>query len=553
METRFWQKNYDYNVPASTNYPKFPIQNFVHLAAAQFPHKAAVDFYGFELTNAEVRNRMLRMANALVGIGVQKGDRVGIALPNCPQYIIAYYAILSAGGIVVNMNPLYTHDELSFMMQNTGMKMLFTYDAVLSTMSPLSKELGVPLIVTRVSDYMKDSAESSVGNLKLDAGWYHFSELLDRSTDTSLPSIQFAPEDPALIQFTGGTTGLPKGALLSHGNVVAATFQAVLWGNSTIIYAPHQERKVMGVIPYFHIYANICCLNYGFLNMATQIQLSRFELKEFLDTVARIDRFTFFPVVPTMITALVNHPDAAKMGLAEKIALFHSGGAPMPVELIEKVRNLGIFFGEGWGMSETAALGICNPILKPKTGAIGVPVLDNDVRLASLDNEDEDARPGEPGEIMIKGPTVMLGYWNNPEETKNQITNGWLRTGDIGQMDEEGYIYIVDRKKDMIIAGGFNIYPREVDEILYQHPKVAEAVTVGIPDSYRGETVKAFIVLKEGQVASDQDIISFCKEKLAPYKVPKLVEFRPSIPKSAVGKLLRKILRDEETAKNKTT
>jgi long-chain acyl-CoA synthetase len=221
----------------------------------------------------------------------------------------------------------------------------------------------------------------------------------------------------------------------------------------------------------------------------------------------------------------------------------------MPVELIQKVKDMGIFFSEGWGMSETTSMGISNPALAHKTGSIGVPTIDNDVRLVDLTNGTEDVKQGEPGEIIIKGPTVMKGYWNNPEETNLQLRDGWLHTGDVGQMDEDGYITIVDRKKDMIIAGGFNVYPREVDEVLYQHPKVADAVTVGVPDPYRGETIKAFIVLKQGQTATEAEIIKFCKEKLAPYKVPKLVEFRNSIPKSAIGKILRKILRDEEMNK----
>lgn len=223
----------------------------------------------------------------------------------------------------------------------------------------------------------------------------------------------------------------------------------------------------------------------------------------------------------------------------------------MPVELIQKVKDVGIFFTEGWGMSETSSVGISNPVLVNKVGAIGVPVIGTDVRLVDIEEGKTDVKQGEPGEIIIKGPTVMKGYWNNPEETANQLKDGWLYTGDIGQMDEDGYIYIVDRKKDLIIAGGFNIYPREVDEVLYQHPKVAEGVTVGIPDPYRGETVKVYIVLKPGQTATEQEIIDFCKTKLAPYKVPKLVEFREALPKSAVGKILRKILRDEELAKAK--
>ncbi len=552
MEVRFWHNNYDYNVPTSIRYPKFPIQNLVHLAAAQYPHKAAVDFYGTELSNSQVRTQMLRMANALVSIGIKKGDRIGIALPNCPQYIIAYYAILSAGAIVVNMNPLYTHDELKFMVENTGMKILVTFDMVLPTMGKLAKDLGFKLIVTKVTDYINGFGVSTAKDLALEKGWYHFSELLDKTTDSRLPRVDFQPSDNALIQFTGGTTGLPKGAVLTHANVVSAAFCASLWGSSTVIYAPYEKRTVMGIIPYFHIYANICCLNWGFLSMATQILMPKFDMDELLATIARIERFTFFPTVPTMITAIVNHPKAGELKLAEKIGYFCSGGAPMPVELIERVSDLGIFFSEGWGMSETTSSGISNPGLKHKPGSIGVPYMDHDVRLVSVDNGVDEVKRGEPGEILIKGPTVMRGYWNNPEETANQLTDGWLHTGDIGQMDEDGYIYIVDRKKDMIIAGGFNIYPREVDEVLYQHPKVAEAVTVGIPDAYRGETVKVFIVLKPVEKATDKDIIDFCKQKLAAYKVPKIVEFRTSIPKSAVGKILRKVLRDEEIAKNKS-
>jgi long-chain acyl-CoA synthetase len=261
---------------------------------------------------------------------------------------------------------------------------------------------------------------------------------------------------------------------------------------------------------------------------------------------------TFFPAVPTMITAVINHPKAAEVNLAKRLGLLNSGAAPMPVELIEKVQDMGIYFSEGYGLSESTSLGISNPIFgMKKVGSIGIPFPDNDVRLVDVGNGTEDVKPGDPGEIIMKGPLIMKEYWNNPEETKGQLVDGWLHTGDIGQADEDGYLFIVDRKKDMIIAGGFNIYPREIDEILYQHPKVAEAVTVGIPDEYRGETVKAFIVLKSGQTATDKEIIDFCKTKLTAYKVPKLIEFRDSLPKSAVGKILRKILRQEEAQKAK--
>lgn len=551
-ETKPWTKCYDYNVPHTIQYPRIPVQNFLHLAAATYPHKAATNIYGSTMTFRQIRSQVLRMANALTQMGVKKGDRVGLALPNCPQYIIAYYATMSLGAIVVNMNPLYTHDELKFMMQNSGLQTLFTFDMVLPVMRPLAKELGLKnVIITKVTDYIQGFPVSTPKDLDLEEGWKHFSQIIESTTNEKLPRVDVLPEDPALIQFTGGTTGLPKGALLTHSNVVKATCQGTFWGNSITVYTPHANRAVIAAIPYFHIYANTFAMNWGMFNAATQVMFPRFELEEFMAVLASVQEITYFPTVPTMVTAIINHPKAAELDLGSRIRLLSTGGAPMPVELIQQVKDMGVFFNEGWGMSETTSVGISIPILRHKPGSIGCPVTDNEVRLVDLETGQHDVKQGEPGEILIKGPSVMQGYWNNPEETANQLKDGWLSTGDIAQMDEDGYFYIVDRKKDMIIAGGFNVYPREVDEVLFQHPKVAEAVSAGVPDAYRGETVKAFIVLKPGVEATDKEIIEFCKQKLAPYKVPKLIEFRKELPKSAVGKILRKILRDEEIAKSK--
>lgn len=551
-ETKPWVKSYDYNVPHTIQYPRIPVPSLVHLAAAMYPHKAATNMYGSTLTFRQIRSQVLRMANALIQFGVKKGDRVGIALPNCPQYVIAYYAALSAGAIVVNMNPLYTYDELKFMMQNAGLETLVTFDMVLPVMRPLAKELGLKnVIVTKVTDYIQGMPASSFKSLDLEEGWHHFSELIEKYTDEKIPRVDIQSADPALIQYTGGTTGVPKGAVLTHSNVVSATFQGTLWGNSITTYVPHAQRAVIGAIPYFHIYGNTFSMNWGMLNAATQVLFPRFELEEFMAVLASLQEITYFPTVPTMVTAIFGHPKAAELDLGSRIRLLGTGGAPMPVELIQRVKDMGVFFNEGWGMSETASVGISIPILRHKPGSIGCPVSDNQVRLVDLETGIQDVKQGEPGEILIKGPSVTVGYWNNKEETANQIKDGWLSTGDIAQMDEDGYFYIVDRKKDMIIAGGFNIYPREVDEVLYQHPKIAEAVAAGVPDAYRGETVKAFIVLKPGEEATEKEIIDFCKQKLAPYKVPKLVEFRKELPKSAVGKILRKILREEELAKSK--
>lgn len=549
MTLKPWQNHYDYSVPSTIRYPKFPVQNFLHLAASQFPQKPATDFYKTQITFADLRSQTLRLANALVNLGIKKGDRIGIALPNCPQYVIAYHATLCAGAIVVNMNPYYTHDELKFMVENTALETLITFDEVLPTMKSLAAELKIKqLIVTRMSDYMANPKQKEAEKSEIENGCFHFSGLIEKCADTRLPRVAVDPQDVALIQFTGGTTGLPKGALLTHANVVASVFQTYYWFNSIMMFTPYEKRNTLLTIPQFHIYGNLC-MNWSLLSAATQILIPKFDLAEVVQIIKDAEQITFFPTVPTMITAILNHTDIEELKLARKLRYFHCGGAPLPTEIITRVKDMGINFGEGWGMSETTGVGIANPILANKAGAIGTPTVDNTIRLVDVENGVDDVGPGEAGEILIKGPTIMKGYWNNPEETARQLTDGWLHTGDVARADEDGYLYIVDRKKDMVIAGGFNIYPREVDEVLYQHPQVAEAVTVGVPDAYRGETIKAFIVCKPGGSVSEKDIIRFCKEKLAAYKVPKIVEFRESIPKSAVGKILRKMLRDEEIEK----
>lgn len=553
MESRPWHRHYDYNVPTTIRYPRIPIHELIGIPANAYPDKAALNFFGTEMTFWELRQQVLRMANALGTFGIKKGDLVGIHLPNCPQYPIAYYAVLSVGAIVVNLNPMYTPSELKLMVESTGLTTLITFDMVLPNIRILLKSVCIPrVIVTKVTDYVQGLGVSTAASLELEKGWHHFSALLDGGTSAKAPRVQVTPEDPALIQFTGGTTGVPKGAVLTHANVVAATFQCALWGSPTIYLTPPERRSVVAVLPYFHVYGNIVVMNWAMFSCATQIQIPRFNIDEIMNTLSGFKEITFFPAVPTMINAVINHPKAAELDLAKRLKLLNSGAAPMPVEMIEQVQAMGIFFSEGYGLSESTSLGISNPILGlKKVGSIGIPFPDNDVRLVDLQEGENDVPQGQPGEIIMRGPLIMKEYWKNPQETAGQLKDGWLYTGDIAIQDEDGYFFIVDRKKDMIIAGGFNIYPREIDEVLFQHPKVQEAVSIGIPDPYRGETVKAYIILKPGEKATEEEIINFCKEKLAAYKVPKLVEFRDSLPKSAIGKVLRKILRAEEEAKRK--
>jgi len=552
METKSWHRHYDYCVPTTIRYPQIPVHQLLNIPATYFPDKAALNFYGTEMTFWELRSTVWRMANALANLGVQKGDRVGMNMPNCPQYVIANYAVMCLGAISVNLNPMYTSFELKHAAEATGMSTLFTFDGVLPQIRQLCLEVDIPrVIVTTPSDFMNGVARSTKQSLELEPKWHHFSELLDGGTDRR-PRVQVSPEDPCMIQFTGGTTGVPKPALLTNANLVASTFQAVLWGSYAASCTPPERRSVLGVLPLFHVYGNIFVMNWAILNCATQILVPRFQIDEIMDILANFKKISFFPAVPTIITALLNHPRAAELQLGKRLDLLSTGAAPMPAELIEQVKDLGVFFSEGWGMSETTSYGISSPqVGLKKTGSIGVPLPDTDIRIVDVENGVEEVKQGEPGELLIKSPLVMKGYFGNPEATADQLKDGWLSTGDVVVQDEDGYIFIVDRKKDMVIAGGFNIYPREIEEVLFEHPKILDAVAVGIADEYRGETLKCFIVLKPGETASGDDIIAHCKGKLAAYKVPKAIEFRDALPKTAVGKVLRKILRAEELEKQK--
>ncbi len=553
MDQRPWYRFYDYNVPVTMRQPQLAVADLLQIPSNACPDKDAVHFLERKITFWELRRQVLRMANALSGMGVQKGDRIGLHLPTCPQYIIAYYAALSLGAIVVNLNPVYKADELEGVFNNTGISVLFTIDTAMPTVMQLARSVEIKhIIVTRLHDYAGARITENKSPV-LEKGWSYFSSVLESCGDTRRPHVDISPDDPALIQFTGGTTGIPKGAVLTHGNVVASTIGQSLWISPRLQLTPPERRFILGAIPFFHIYGNIAVINISVFNCATQILVPQFQPDEMMDTLSKYSEILLFPTVPTMISAVISHPRAGELRLDKKLGMLNSGGAPMPVETIRRIRDMGIFYSEGWSMSETTCAGTQNPILGcSKTGSIGIPVINTDVRLVDLDSGTRDVPPGEPGEMVIKSPTVTRGYWNNPGETALHIRNGWLHTGDIATQDQDGFFYIIDRKKDMIIAGGFNIYPREIDEVLHRHPKVQAAVSVGIPDDYRGETVKAFVVLKNGEQAGAEEIISFCREKLAGYKVPRLVEFRSSLPQSAVGKVLRRMLREEETENRKT-
>jgi long-chain acyl-CoA synthetase len=548
MEHRPWHQHYDYNVPTGMRYPRMPLHNLVRIAAGSVPDKAAIDYLGCTMTFAELRSQVVAMASSLEALGIQKGDRVALQLPNCPQYVISYYAALSLGAIVVNVNPMLTAHELAGIVRDTRPTVLITFDLLAEAAHQVRKAEGLSkVIVTGLGDYAGTPNGAVTNTVELEDGWHQLVTLVHDAPRHRWPRVEIDPADPAAILYTGGTTGVPKGAVLTHANMVAATLQASVWGNPYAHLDSLESRSVLGPIPMFHAYGNICVLNWGMFNCATQILVPRVDIDELVELIDRVDKVSFFPAVPTMLIGILNHPKASTIDLPRKLRSVNSGSAPLATEVIWQLLDLDIFYIEGYGTTESAGLGMANPLMgMSKVGSIGIPYIDTDVRLVDPEEGVHEVGPGEPGELLIKSATVMSHYWNRPEETAQQLRDGWLATGDIAVRDEDWYFSIVDRKKDMIIAGGYNIYPREIDEVLAQHPKILNGIAVGVPDPYRGETVKAFVVLKPGETATPEEIIGFCREQLAAYKAPKLVELRDSLPQSAVGKVLRRMLRDEE-------
>jgi len=527
-----WLRFYDPTVRHSLDYPVKPLSQLLAEAAQKAPQQAAYSYGGKESTYAELEQLTNRLASSLHLLGVKKGSRVAVMLPNCPQFVISYYAIVRVGAIVVNVNPLYTERELLFQLRDAGAETIITFVEAIPRVSSVREQS--PLRNVIVTSLLSPKTDVPEGCLCFNG--------LSNAASAEVPDADIkAREDVAVLQYTGGTTGVSKGAMLTHYNLVSNAIQLHEW------CAGLKFEKILTVLPLFHVYGMTCCMNLALITGSTMVLLPRFEPKEVLEVI-RTCRPTFFPGVPTMYTALFNHPEAEQYDLTV-VEFYNSGAAPMPLELMGTIqRRLAgkSVYSEGYGLSEASPVTHSNPIHRIKSGSVGVPYPDTECRVVDMETGEEDLPPGQAGELVISGPQVMKGYWNMPVETNKALRNGWLYTGDIAMMDEEGYFYIVDRKKDMIIASGYNVYPREVEETIYELPQVQEAVVVGVPDKYRGETVKAYIVLKAGQGLTAEEIIRFCQEQLAAYKVPKIVEFREELPKSAVGKLLRRLLVEED-------
>lgn len=553
-----WLKHYPKEIPATLNYRKEPIQKYLEEAAKDFPNKIAIHFMGKELTYQQVYDYARKFASYLQHkIGIKKGDRVAIMLPNCPQSVISYYGILMAGGIVVQTNPLYMERELEYQMKDSGAKAIVTLDILYPRVTKVKPGTELEhVIVTAIKDFLpfpknliypfiqKKQYGFSV-HVKHQGSDHLFTEILKHPI-TPLKEYPFDfEEDLALLQYTGGTTGFPKGVMLTHKNLVANASMAEAWLHK----CKKGEEVVLGFLPFFHVYGMTTVLILSIMQGHKMVLLPKFDMDQALKTIAK-QKPTLFPGAPTMYIGLLNHPDLKKYDLSSIKACI-SGSAPLPVEVQQKFEEVtGGKLVEGYGLTESSPVTHANFLWdRPRVkGSIGVPWPDTDAAIFSIETG-EKLPPGEIGELAVKGPQVMKGYWNRPEETEETLRDGWLFTGDIGYMDEDGYFYIVDRKKDMIIAGGYNIYPREVEEVLYEHPAVAEAVVAGVPDPYRGETVKAYIVLKEGASTTEEELDQFARKHLAAYKVPRQYEFRKELPKTAVGKILRRVLVEEERNK----
>ena len=551
-----WVAHYEAHVPPSIDIPDTPLADCLRRNARRYSDHPALIFFNRKVSYKELNDAVDRFAAGLQKLGVARGDRVAVYMPNCPQYVIAYYGALRAGAIIVPCNPLYVARELEHQLKDAGTRVMVVLSSFYHTIQEIRANTPLEqVIVTNIKEYfplhlraaftlLKEKREGHYVDISADADTIWFQDFLSEAPEVPAP-VRPGMDDTACLLYTGGTTGVPKGAELTHRNLLVNAMQCQVWLNTQV-----KGEIVLAALPLSHSYGMTTCMNHGVYAASTVILIPNpRDLKFVLQSIHR-HRPTLFPGVPTIYVAINNYPEIQKYDLSSVRACI-SGGAGLPKEVQLKFQELtGGRLVEGYGLTEASPVTHANPVFGDShIGTIGLPWPNTECKLVNLEDGQTEVPAGEPGELCLRGPQVMKGYWNMPEETAQVLRDGWLYTGDIARVDEEGYFTIVDRKKDMIIAGGYNIYPREIEEVLYEHPKVKEAVAVGIPHPYRGETVKVYEVLKEGESATEDEIVRWCKGRLAKFKVPTDVEFRTDLPKTMVGKILRRMLREEELAK----
>jgi len=554
--SRPWLENYDRKVNPCLHYEEIPVYEHMDRIADKYPKRKAIVFNNWKITYKNLKQLTETFAANLRGYGLSPGDRVAIMLPNLPQTIIAYWGVLKAGGTVVMTNPLYMEKELVYHFTDSGAKFLVTLDLLWPKISALMPRFSLQRVfVTRIPDCLrfpmtmlynlKMRRENNTPEVPYDNHKIFPWKNLVKKGEVFIKYTPNPRHDLAALQYTGGTTGVSKGVMLTHYNLSANVRQAM-----SVLHEVGPENTVLGLLPYFHIYGLTVCVNFATAIGATLAPYPRFVPREVLQAIQKV-RPTIFPCAPAVFMSLLQQKDIDKFDLSS-INYCVSGSAPIPVEIIERFKKMtGAEIIEGYGLTEASPITHLNPLRgKRKYGSIGMPFPDTDAGIVDMELGTVRLPPGKIGELVVKGPQVMKGYWNRPDETAGALRNKWLYTGDIAYMDEEGYFYIVDRKKDLIVTGGYNVYPREIDEVLHEHPKVREAVSVGIPNETRGEIIKAYVVPKDGEDLTRAEIISFCRDKLAGFKVPKKVEFRQELPKTIVGKVLRRALREEEMQKS---
>ncbi len=553
---KIWINSYEKGVTSSIDYEDRLIPQYLEDSAKKFPDKTALIFQGFTLTFKELNEMVARFTAALKGFGIKKGDSVAILLPNVIPCVVAYYATLRVGAIVVLNNPLYADRELEHQFNDSKSTFLITLDLLANRMVKLREKTDIKTIVyTSIGDYLpfikrllfplvakKKGLAADVDHAQ---DLYKYKDIIAKhSPDYTQADVKM--DDIAMYQYTGGTTGVSKGVMLTHKNISYQIQQAVSWFPTL----QKAEETMLGALPIFHVFGMTVSMNFAIKMGWSNVLIPKPQPEPLLEAISK-HSVTFAPMVPTMYIGMLDHPDMGHTDLTSIKGCF-SGSAPLPLEVINNFQDkTGSIIVEGFGLTESTPVTHINPFNGVrKQGSIGIPLPDTECKIVDLKDNTKEMPVGEPGELLIRGPQVMKGYLDRPDETKKTITkDGFLCTGDVAKMDDEGYFYIVDRIKDMIISGGYNVYPRDIDEVLFEHPKVLEACCIGIPHEKRGEAIKAFVILKQGEEMTEKEVIAYCKTKLAAYKLPTIVEFKQELPKSNVGKILRKDLRKMEEAK----
>jgi len=558
---RFWTKHYDAGVPARVPFEERTLVGYLDRAAAEWPERPALTLKGRTLTYRELQDHVDRFATALSKLGVGKDSRVALWMPNLPPMVIAFFATLRLGAQVVNTNPLYVERELEHQFKDAGVTVVVTLDYLwMSRLRAIRARTPVRhVVVTKIPDYLpfplnllaplKLRKTGQIARVPREEGVHVFKELIARNPPRP-PKVEFTLDHVAVLQYTGGTTGVSKGAMLTHRNISFNAQQCNAWFPFPMV-EPGRE-VFLACLPYFHVFGMTASLGWPIV-CGAHIVLAP-NPRDIPDLVKSIVRYrvTQFPAVPALFTAINNHPGVEKLDVSSVKGCF-SGSAPLPVEVLERFERLtGARITEGFGMTETSPVTHGNPLSGlRKPGTVGVPLPDTDQRVVDLETGSRELPIGEEGELCLRGPQVMAGYWNRPEETARTLVDGWVHTGDLARIDEDGYCTIVGRKKDMIVVSGFKVYPDEVDAVLFAHPAVLEAATIGLPHDCKGETVKSFVVLRPGARATEQEVIAHCRRELAAYKVPRSIEFVPELPKSSMMKILRRELREREIARMK--